>query len=124
MAHFPGPGGVPLPGIAPVAMQQGRYAAASIKKTMSGQQPEPFQYVDKGNLATIGRHSAIADIKGRHVTGWLAWMIWLFVHLMYLVGFQNRLQVAIRWFFQYLTYNRNARLITLAPPNPPSQTEP
>lgn len=124
MANFAGPDRNPLPGVAPVAMQQGRYAAESIRRALAGEDSDPFVYVDKGNLATIGRHSAIADIRGRHFTGWFAWVIWLFIHLMYLVGFQNRLQVFIRWGFQYLAHARNARLITLERFNPQSNTGP
>ncbi len=105
-------GGKPLPGVAPVAMQQGRYAAKAILRRMKGQSVEPFHYVNKGSLATIGRASAVADFGFLKVSGWIAWVLWLFIHLLYLVGFQNRVVVLIQWAFQYLTFNRGARLIT------------
>jgi NADH dehydrogenase len=108
-----------LPGLAPVAMQQGRYAARAIRARLRGRQPPPFHYRDKGNLATIGRAKAVADIKGLQVSGLLAWLIWLFVHLFYLIGFQNRLLVFIRWTFSFVTRGRGARLIT-APPVAPA----
>lgn len=113
MAAYPGEDGRPLPGVAPVAMQQGPYVARLILNRLANRPTPPFRYVEKGNLATIGRHSAVADIKGIHATGLLAWLMWLFIHLMYLVGFQNRLQVFIHWAFQYISFNRNARLITV-----------
>jgi NADH dehydrogenase len=103
---------VPLPGLAPVAMQQGRYAARAIGDRLSGKQPPSFRYRDKGNLATIGRAKAVADIKGLQLSGLLAWLTWLFVHLFYLIGLQNRLLVFIRWTFSFVTRGRGARLIT------------
>ena len=112
MAACVGSGGQTLPGVAPVAMQQGRYAAGVILDRLAHRVTPPFRYTDRGNLATIGRHSAVADIGGMHATGLLAWLLWLLVHLMFLVGFQNRLQVLIHWAFQYISFNRNARLIT------------
>jgi NADH dehydrogenase len=103
----------PLPGVAPVAMQQGRYIAKKIKseieKTSS---PEPFHYVDKGNLATIGRHYAVADINGFKLSGYFAWITWLVVHIFYLIGFRNRLLVLIEWAWAYVAFYRGARLIT------------
>ncbi len=113
MAACLGADGKPLPGVAPVAMQQGPYVARVILDRLNNRTTPAFRYVDKGNLATIGRHSAVADIKGLHATGFIAWLMWLFVHLMFLVGFQNRLQVFIHWAFQYISFNRNARLITV-----------
>jgi NADH:ubiquinone reductase (H+-translocating) len=101
-----------LPGLAPVAMQQGRYAARAIRERLRGQQPPPFRYRDKGNLATIGRAKAVADIKGLQLSGLIAWLTWLFVHLFYLIGLQNRLLVFIRWTFSFITRGRGARLIT------------
>ena len=101
----------PLPGLAPVAMQQGRYAARAIRARLSGREPAPFRYVDKGNLATIGRSKAVADIKGLRLSGFIAWAIWLFVHLFYLIGFQNRLLVVLRWTISFVTRGRGARLI-------------
>ncbi len=101
-----------LPGVAPAAMQQGRFAAKTIKARLAGQSIGPFHYIDKGNLATIGRGSAVADIKGLHLSGLIAWLTWLMVHLWYLVGFQNRILVFIRWSFSFFTHGRGARLIT------------
>jgi len=100
-----------LPAVAPVAMQQGRYAARAIAKRAEGETPGPFRYVDKGNLATIGRSKAVADVKGVHLAGFPAWVVWLFVHLFYLIGFQNRLLVFLRWTISFLTHGRGARLI-------------
>jgi NADH:quinone reductase (non-electrogenic) len=100
-----------LPGVAPVAMQQGRYAARALRERLAGQDPKPFRYIDKGNLATIGRARAVADIKGIHLSGLLAWNTWLVVHLWYLIGFQNRLLVVIRWAVSFFTHGRGARLI-------------
>jgi NADH dehydrogenase len=112
---------VELPGLAPVAMQQGRYAARAIRERLRGRTPAPFRYRDKGNLATIGRAKAVADVKGLQLSGLLAWLTWLFVHLFYLIGLQNRLLVFIRWTFSFVTRGRGARLITgsggrLSPP--------
>jgi NADH dehydrogenase len=100
-----------LPGVAPVAMQQGRYAARAISERIQGGEPKPFHYVDKGNLATIGRAAAVADLKGLKLSGLLAWLTWLLVHLFYLIGFQNRLLVLIRWASSFVTHGRGARLI-------------
>jgi len=104
--------GVSLPGLASVAMQQGRYAAKSVVTRMQGVRPRPFRYVDKGNLATIGRASAVADIKGLQISGTLAWLTWVSVHIFYLIGFQNRMLVLTRWAFSFITRGRGARLIT------------
>jgi NADH dehydrogenase len=104
-----------LPGLAPVAMQQGRYAARAIGTRLRGEEPSPFRYVDKGNLATIGRAKAVADIKGLQLSGFIAWLTWLFVHLFYLIGLQNRLLVFIRWTFSFVTRGRGARIITGPP---------
>ena len=103
-----------LPGVAPVAMQQGRYAARVVRDRLRGRETPPFRYRDKGNLATIGRAAAVADIKGLELSGFLAWITWLFVHLWYLVGFQNRVLVFIRWFVSFTTHGRGARLITVS----------
>ena len=103
---------IALPGVAPVAMQQGRYAAKVIRSRLRAREHKPFRYQNKGNLATIGRAAAVADIKGLKLSGLIAWLIWLFVHLWYLVGFQNRLLVFIQWFFSFATHGRGARLIT------------
>ena len=102
-----------LPGIAPVAMQQGRYAATAVRARLQGRVAPPFRYRDKGNLATIGRAAAVADIKGLKLSGFLAWATWLIVHLFYLVGFQNRLLVLIRWSIGFVTRGRGTRLITV-----------
>jgi NADH dehydrogenase len=101
-----------LPGVAPVAMQQGRYAARVVRDRLRGKESAPFRYRDKGNLATIGRAAAVADIKGLRLSGFLAWAAWLVVHLWYLVGFQNRILVFIRWSVSFATHGRGARLIT------------
>ncbi len=106
---------VPLPGLAPVAIQQGRYAARLIRARLRGRSSAPFRYVDKGNLATIGRSQAVADIKGLRLAGFPAWALWLGVHLFYLIGFQNRLLVLLRWTISFLTHGRGARLIVGAP---------
>jgi len=103
-----------LPGVAPVAMQQGGYVAKLIQKRLQGQADgaAKFRYFDKGSLAVIGRASAVAEIRGLHLSGLLAWLTWLFVHLLYIVEFSNRVLVFIQWGFLYLTYNQGARLIT------------
>ena len=107
-----------LPGLATVAMQQGRYAARSVRARLRGEQRPPFRYVDKGNLATIGRARAVADIKGVQLSGMLAWMTWLTVHIFYLIGIQNRVLVLTRWAVSFVTRGRNARLITGTRPMP------
>jgi len=104
--------GKQLPGVAQVAMQQGGYVAKLIRRRLAGQAVPPFRYFDKGNLAVIGRAAAVAQIGPFHISGLLAWLTWLFVHLMYLVEFSNRVLVFVQWGFLYLTYNRGARLIT------------
>jgi NADH dehydrogenase len=109
-SHGP-PTGPILPGLAPVAMQQGRHVAKVILGRFRGEASPPFRYRDKGTLATIGRNHAVAVFGRLHVHGKLAWLLWVFVHLMYLVGAQSRVLVAIQWAFHYFTYNRNARLI-------------
>jgi NADH dehydrogenase len=114
-------GTVVLPGVAPVAMQEGRYAARVVHDRLRGRPTPPFRYRDKGNLATIGRARAVADLKGVRLSGFAAWMTWLLVHLWYLIGFQNRLLVLVRWSGSFFTRGRGARLITgePAPGNPP-----
>jgi NADH dehydrogenase len=112
-ALFKGKDGKPLPGVAPTAMQQGSYAAKSIKLRLRGETIGAFKYFDKGSLAVIGRARGVAQFgSSLQFSGIVAWLLWLFVHLMYLVTFQNRLVVFIRWGFNYTTYNRGARLIT------------
>ncbi len=105
--------GKALPGVAQVAMQQGAYVAKLIREREQKHKPAPpFHYFDKGSLAVIGRASAVAQIGPLHLSGLLAWLTWLFVHLMYLVEFSNRVLVFVQWGFLYLTFNRGARLIT------------
>ncbi|MBA3843896.1 MAG: NAD(P)/FAD-dependent oxidoreductase [Actinobacteria bacterium] len=101
-----------LPGLASTAMQQGRFAASSVRRRIRGEPSQPFRFVDKGNLATIGRAHAVAEIKGIQASGMLAWLIWLSVHIFYLIGLQNRLLVLTRWAFSFVTRGRGARLIT------------
>lgn len=115
MAHFEEKGRV-LPGVAQVAMQQGHYAARAIVKHLRGEPVEPFHYFDKGSLAVIGRASAVAQIGPLHISGFLAWLTWVLVHLMYLVEFSHRVLVFVQWGFLYLTFNRGARLITGSDP--------
>jgi NADH dehydrogenase len=103
---------VALPGVAPVAMQQGRHAAKAVRARLRNGAVPAFRYHDKGNLATIGRAAAVADVKGLKLSGWVAWMTWLLVHLWYLIGFQNRILVLTRWAFSFATKGRGARMIT------------
>jgi NADH:ubiquinone reductase (H+-translocating) len=113
LANAPGKDGKPLPGVAQVAIQGGAYAAKTIRKRLLGETDiKPFEYFDKGDMAVIGRASAVANIFGFHVSGLPAWLIWLFIHLMYIVEFQNRVLVFVQWGFEYLTFSRGARLIT------------
>jgi NADH dehydrogenase len=111
MAHCARPPGPPLPGIAPVAIQQGRYIAKTILNDLEGKPRQPFQFVDKGQMATIGRSRAIAHIGWLKVNGFAAWLIWLVVHIYYLTGFKNRLFVVMQWAWSYMTFRRGARLI-------------
>jgi NADH dehydrogenase len=111
LADYRHQGSESLPGLCPVAMQQGRYAAKVILARLGGGGRPRFRYVDKGTLATIGRNHAVGMFGRFHVHGILAWLLWLFVHLLYLVGYQNRVLVATQWAFNYFTYNRSARLI-------------
>ena len=104
--------GTPLPGVAPVAMQMGHYAGGAIRTRLAGGTPAPFRYKDKGNLATIGRARAVAELFGVRFHGFLAWWLWLAVHLFYLIGFQNRVLVMVRWSWSFVTRGRGARLIT------------
>ena len=115
LAHVPMPGGQPLPGVAPVAMQEGAYVARLISRRLRGLQTGPFRYRDYGSLAVIGRSAAVAQIGPLRLRGFLAWLTWLFVHLMYLVEFENRVLVLIQWGWNYVTRNRSARLITGEP---------
>jgi NADH:quinone reductase (non-electrogenic) len=101
-----------LPGLAPVAMQQGRYVGRLIRKRLAGDRTAPFHYVDKGSLATIGRARAVADIHGLKISGFFAWATWLLVHIYYLIGFENRIVVLVRWAYYFFTRGRGGRLIT------------
>ena len=112
--------GKPLPGVAQVAMQGGAYAAKVIRARVEKKpEPPPFHYFDKGDLAVIGRAAAVANIFGFHLSGLPAWLVWLFIHLMYIVEFQSRVLVFIQWGFEYLTFSRGARLITGDDATPP-----
>src|SRR5262249_52893488 len=104
--------GALVPGVAPAAIQQGRHAAANLLRTFEGQPRRPFHYVDKGMLATIGRGAAVAKIGRLKATGLIAWLLWLFVHILFLIGFRNRVVVLIQWAWLYATFDRGARLIT------------
>jgi NADH dehydrogenase len=104
--------GKPLPGVAPVAIQQGETAGENIWRSLNGEPRRAFHYFDRGSMATIGRAAAVADIRGIHLSGFLAWLSWLFVHLLFLIGFENRLLVLTQWAASYLSYQRGARLIT------------
>lgn len=115
LAHGRGPGGRPLPGIAPVAMQQGRYVARLIAARLRGAALPAFRYIDRGSMATIGRNAAVADLGWMRFNGYLAWLAWLFVHLLFLIEYQNRVLVLIQWAWNYVTFGRAARLITHEP---------
>jgi NADH dehydrogenase len=112
LANFSQQNGEPLPGVSPVAMQQGRQAARNVLRMIRGEKPQPFRYFDKGSMATIGRNKAVADLKFFHLSGFPAWLAWLFVHIMFLIGFRNRMLVFIQWAWAYLTFDKGARLIT------------
>lgn len=117
LANFSHQTGKPLPGVAPVAMSQGRYVARYLTNRLRGQPTPGYRYLDKGTLAVIGRASAVADFGWLRASGYFAWLLWLFVHLMYLVEFDNRLLVFIQWAWNYFTRNRSARLITYSAEN-------
>jgi NADH dehydrogenase len=110
-AHFSHQTGKPLHGIAPVALQQGRFIAKNILKELEGKPREKFHYIDKGQLATIGRNNAVLEIGRLKLGGFLAWMVWLFIHIYYLIGFKNKFVVLFQWASSYLTYQKGARLI-------------
>jgi NADH dehydrogenase len=101
-----------VPGLSPAAMQEGRHAAKNIMRSMRGEPTLPFRYRDKGTLATIGKAAAVADIAGLHLSGLVAWLMWLFVHILFLIGFRNRFIVIVEWAWMYLRNDRGARLIT------------
>jgi len=123
LASFVHQDGKPLPGVAPVAMQQGQYVAKLVHARLAGRTHPPFKYRDLGSMATIGRAAAVVDMGAIKFAGVLAWLTWLFVHLMKLVQFQNRLLVLVQWSWNYLTRNRAARLITGESPLPPRTAE-
>jgi NADH dehydrogenase len=104
--------GMQLPGVAPVAMQQGHWVAKQVAADLAGNPRTPFRYVDKGSLATIGRAAAVAQFGKLHISGYFAWLSWLFIHIFFLIGFRNRILVMIQWAWSYFTYDRSARLIT------------
>ncbi len=112
MSSLAGPTGRPYPGVAQVAKQEGGWAARNIRRIMAGKETEPFQYIDLGNMATIGRNAAVADIRGVNLTGFVAWLVWALVHVFNLIGFRNRIVVALQWLWGYMTFQRGARLIT------------
>jgi NADH:ubiquinone reductase (H+-translocating) len=132
MGLHTGADGKPLPGVAPVAIQQGEYVARLIDSRLRGTTPPTaFKYHDKGSMATIGRSHAVAESGWMRLTGWLAWMAWLFIHVITLARFENRVLVVFQWFWNYVTRNRTARLITgeisasgAVAPNKPPVTNP
>jgi len=111
-AHLKDETGDPLPALAPVAMQEGRYVGNIIAKNISSGDREPFDYIDKGTMATIGRAKAVAQIKGMKFTGFFAWILWSVVHILFLIGFRNRFKVFVEWMWFYFTFRRGVRLIT------------
>ena len=120
-ARRDGKDGKPLPGVSPVAMQQARTVARSIRRAIVGRDTVPFEYFDKGTMATIGRRRAVAMVDRMHMSGFLAWLAWLLVHIWYLIGFRSRLVVMITWAWSYFTYRRGARLITGYAHGPPAR---
>jgi NADH dehydrogenase len=121
LASFSHQGGKPLPGLAPVAIQMGQAAARNIVRALKGQAREAFHYRDKGTMATIGRAAGLAEMGKIKLSGFLGWLAWLFVHLLFLIGFRNRVLVVLEWVWLYWTFKRGARLITGWPPSPRSQ---
>ena len=129
LAHSKGKDGVPLPGVAPVAMQQGTYVGRYVASRVTGRSARPFRYRDLGSMATIGRGRAVVDMHGLRFSGFMAWTAWLLIHMLKLVGFHNKLMVCMEWGWCYLTRNRSARLITGfgnrgALPAPPARSKP
>ncbi|MBL8919864.1 MAG: NAD(P)/FAD-dependent oxidoreductase [Myxococcaceae bacterium] len=119
LACFTLPDGSTLPGLAPVAVQQGRHVATTIHAQLSGRPRQPFEYVDKGIMATVGRASGIAQSGPLRLSGMLGWLAWLFIHILFLIGFRNRVLVLFQWAWAWFTYGRSARLITGTTPVPP-----
>jgi NADH dehydrogenase len=118
LANFSHQTGKPLPGVAQPAIQQGAYVGKLIQARLRNKQLPPFHYFDKGNLATIGRGAAVADLNWLQISGWPAWLIWVFIHLLYIIEFQNRLLILLQWAWLYITFDRSARLITGKNPLP------
>jgi NADH dehydrogenase len=118
LSNFSHQTGKPLPGVAQPAIQQGHYVGKTIERRLRNEKIEPFHYFDKGNLATIGRGAAVADLNWLQISGLPAWLIWIFIHLMYIVQFQNRLLIFLQWAWLYVTFDRAARLITGKNPLP------
>ncbi len=118
IASFTHQGEKPLPGVAPVAMQQGRYVAGVVRRRLAGRECAPFRYRDKGSMATIGRRAAVADFGRIRFGGVPAWLLWSAVHIVFLIEYENRVLVAIRWLWNYATRNRGTRLITGAADSP------
>lgn len=112
MAHFEDADGSILPGVSPVAIQQGKHAAQNVLRRIAGEEPLPFRYLNKGMMATIGRNSAVADIRVVRFRGFVAWLAWLFLHIMYLVGFRNRVVTFFEWAYSYFSFSKGSRLIT------------
>lgn len=117
VAHFEHHGDEPLPGLAPVAIQQGKHAAKNIRRALEGEDLEPFHYWDRGKMSTIGRNAAVAVVKDLELSGFLAWLAWLFIHLIFLIGFRNKLIVLFEWAYSYIAFKRSARLIVGEPDN-------
>jgi NADH dehydrogenase len=114
--------GTLVPGVAPAAIQMGKFAARQIRQSIKGGPREEFAYLDKGTLATIGRSKAVADLGKLHFSGYFAWLAWLFIHLLFLIGFRNRFMVMMEWAWAYIAYNHSARLITGPPELEPLDT--
>ena len=121
MAYLEDPDGQPYPQLATVAMQQGKLVSRNILRKQQGRALDPFQYIDKGSMATIGRRRAVAHIWGRNFSGPIAWLLWLAVHLLYLIGIRNRIMVLINWAYNYLTHDRGARATIAARPRDATQ---
>jgi len=117
-----------LPGLGAVALQQGKYVAKLIEARLQGKTIAPFYYVDKGNMSILGSNAAVAHIRSMKFSGFFAWLIWVFVHIYFIIGFANKIMVFFQWAISYITYKRHARLITneetfiLVEPNPKEQT--
>jgi NADH:ubiquinone reductase (H+-translocating) len=112
LASYLDKNGKPVPGVAPAAIQMGKFAAATITRDLNREPRKTFHYLDKGSLATIGRSKAVAELPGVHASGVIAWLLWLGVHIAFLIGFRNRILVMMEWAWAYFTFNRGARLIT------------